>query len=816
MHDMRSTPGQAPLATEAGTFWPSGDPLAPPLWIAEGRPWTTRMVDYYLDRYSAPGDLVVDPFATQPALARIAATSQRRILLNHYSPAALLTLHTSADPPPPSAIDAAFSAVADAPRRGRTLADYLQSLYESICPECAQTLAAAHFIWDRNAGEPVAKGYTCPHCGNSGQAATDLADSNLAASLEVRGAAYWGLLSRLVAPGDPQTTEARALLELYTPRALIAISELLAAVEQRLKDPTERRAGQALVLHVIQRCLSQAVESGATAEPVALLLPDKLQLPARFVEHNAWLALESAYRLLRQRPSSPVRQSADLTALQSSRGPGSALLLSWSLQGLAQQLEPDSVALAISDPPRLAPSQYPLSFLWSGWLFGRKAASHLKTMLTVEAAGWDWYARVMAAALRSVRRLLKPDGHLVLACSGSSARLPLALLNAASYAGLRLVAQATQAPLLPDDGELSWRLAFTLLGPAQVVSVAGPLDHQLRQAAQAAVHDLAHLRGEPAPAPLVNTAIGVRWAEDALLGNTDDDNERGRKPITFLVQQSRLALGPELAPLGLRYVEGAADNPAPQWALESPANQPLADRVELAIVDLLAQGEQPTHAVFDQIYTRFPGWLTPDTALIHACLDSYSQVQASSARLRPEDEAANRARERGEMLLRLHDLGHRLGYQVWVAPVEQAAAMGLVPLGQKGPVDGEQWAPAGLVWHETGQPAQAFALSAHALLHPWLAQPPETLGGCPRYVVLPGGRAGLLAFKLRRTPAWRNRLAENGWEFVKFRHVRQLAGLPDLTRASFRARIGLDPAVTLPGAQLTLFDIPTQGDTDAD
>ncbi|MCB0001780.1 MAG: hypothetical protein KDH86_04455, partial [Anaerolineae bacterium] len=76
----------------------------------------------------------------------------------------------------------------------------------------------------------------------------------------------------------------------------------------------------------------------------------------------------------------------------------------------------------------------------------------------------------------------------------------------------------------------------------------------------------------------------------------------------------------------------------------------------------------------------------------------------------------------------------------------------------------------------------------------------------PRYVVLPGGRAELLDFKLRRCPSWRGQLAWTGWEFIKFRHIRRLAAVPDLTLAGFRARAGMDPVVTLPGQQLALFD----------
>ncbi len=119
-----------------------------------------------------------------------------------------------------------------------------------------------------------------------------------------------------------------------------------------------------------------------------------------------------------------------------------------------------------------------------------------------------------------------------------------------------------------------------------------------------------------------------------------------------------------------------------------------------------------------------------------------------------------------------------------------------------------------VIWHHQEEPAFAFAVAGQASLHPWLLPPSETLAGCPRYVALPGGRAGLLDFKLRRCPPWRGRLAWTGWEFVKFRHLRQLAGQPGLNVAAFRARIGLDPIITLPGQQLALFPMENQGDPD--
>ncbi|MCS6843980.1 MAG: hypothetical protein NZ528_06595 [Caldilineales bacterium] len=800
---MAHTAGRSLLTVEAEAFWPYARPEPARLWLDEDRAWPAGLVEHYVSRYSAPGDLVIDPFAAQPALIR-AAAAQRRLLLNHYSPATALAIGVAALPPARSAVDAAFTAVANAPRRGRTLADYLRSLYETVCPQCAQTISADYLVWDRNAGEPVERGYSCPHCGSSGLAPADLADVNLAAGLEVRGAAYWGLLSRLVAPGDPQTEAARRLLELYTPRSLTVISELLAAVEQRLKDPDQRRAGLALVLHVMQRCLS-LYQQPLPWETLAPALPAQLHLPARFVEHNAWLAFEAAYRQLAQRPRPAVREVNDLAALTGPYGQGSALILGVSAHNLAKQLPPESVALALSTPPPLSSARYALSFLWTGWLFGRNAAAPLKPMLAMPPPTWDWYVQSLAAALRGVRRALRPDGRLVMAGRSASARPLLALLNAADLAGLRLVAQAVQAPLLADEEEMAWQLTFARRGPrAQGTAPTEALD-QARQAAQDAVLDLVHLRGEPIPVTLANAAVAVQWEAGDLLGPLREHPEAARRPIAFQVQQSRAALTPDLPPLGLRY--GGGEGIVEQWVPDLlPTLPPLADRVELAVAELLGQDAWTAEGLLAAIYGRFRGWETPDAALVDACLESYAEEQADGRlALRPEDEAARRARERGEMLLRLHTLGHRLGYQVWVAPAEQGSALGLVPLGKGGPDRPEAWAPAGLVWHEAGRPAYAFALTFHAVLHPWLRPPATELADCPRYVVLPGGRAGLVAFKLRRSPAWRGLLAEAGWAFVKFRHVRQLASLSDLTRAGFRARIELDPIVRLPGEQLALF-----------
>ncbi len=378
-----------PQITWPAPFWPDDPPPADTLWPSERHPWSDQMVVHYLRQLSQPGDWVLDPFASQAALVRAASAERRRLVLNNASQAALLGVLASAAPPPAAVVDHAFSRIADAPRRGRTLAHHLAALYETICPECAQTIVAARFVWDRTVGEPVEKSYRCPHCAREGDAPADMGDVARVAALEVRGAAYWGLLSRLVKPGDVLTAQARSLQDLYPPRALLVISELLTAAEQRLNDSEELRAARALILHVLVAGLA-SVKMGASNEAA------RPQLPRRFVENNLWLAFEHAHRTLRSRPhgKAPLLVAAEMARLRAPEGEGRVLPSMLPTPELAEQFGPGSAALILTEPPPFDPTSYALQFLWSGWLYGREAANRQRPALSVDEHGVAHPARI--------------------------------------------------------------------------------------------------------------------------------------------------------------------------------------------------------------------------------------------------------------------------------------------------------------------------------------------------------------------------------------------------------------------------------------
>jgi hypothetical protein len=94
-----------------------------------------------------------------------------------------------------------------------------------------------------------------------------------------------------------------------------------------------------------------------------------------------------------------------------------------------------------------------------------------------------------------------------------------------------------------------------------------------------------------------------------------------------------------------------------------------------------------------------------------------------------------------------------------------------------------------ILWQEGGETVYAFYLLASAIARQIMRQNPFK-PECSA-IVLPGGRAGLLAYKLERDPDLRS-VAER-WRMVKFRALRRLSGMTDLSREQFEKELGGDP-----------------------
>ena len=101
---------------------------------------------------------------------------------------------------------------------------------------------------------------------------------------------------------------------------------------------------------------------------------------------------------------------------------------------------------------------------------------------------------------------------------------------------------------------------------------------------------------------------------------------------------------------------------------------------------------------------------------------------------------------------------------------------------------------------ENGNPARVLYLLASALAGRAIAE--NTYPAEQTILVIPGGRAALLAYKQQRDPSLAERM--QAYRVIKYRLWRALSEVPILTRETFEEQIASDPVERAKG-QLMMF-----------
>jgi hypothetical protein len=312
-----------------------------------------------------------------------------------------------------------------------------------------------------------------------------------------------------------------------------------------------------------------------------------------------------------------------------------------------------------------------------------------------------------------------------------------------------------------------------------VGAASASLDSQIREAARQASASAIRARGEPVPWRTLHAAIMAGLAERSLLVRVLGAEGEGPSPLDLVAEQIQLVLddpGFQRLPPG----DGGDD----LWWLSDPAGaeSPLCDRVEVEAYLILQHMADLTEEQFAlALFQRFPGILTPEAGLLAVCLRSLCRQTASGLwQLRPEEAAEKREVERLEVIDHLLLLGQRLGFRA------------------------EPRAPFDAAWSKGRRVQAAFCVRWQAFVDEPLALAGQLHGASP-YLVIPGGRAALLSYKLAHNPLWQQAVRDQGWRFIKYRHVRELLAQPDVDEYALQTIVGLDPIVEKERAQLALF-----------
>jgi len=724
----------------------------------------------FISRLTASADVVLDLFCQGPAILREAVRRGRRAVGTGVNPILLLIAGLALCPPDsPQTLSAAFTRLIDLPKGDRPLRHHLTGLYEARCPTCGAKGTAEWFAWDREAHYPYHKAVRCPRCDEVQEGPTDEEDIAAARRFDPKGLSYHYALGRVAPPEHPARERAAELVGLYTPRNLSALMDVAIRLEGLHAD---RRARAAL-----QGILVESFDRGCSLDPHGedRPRPRTLRPPARFLERNVWFLLEEGLAQAMRRladPSPPLPRAPDLPTLLSDPHPAYTLLPS-SARSVDRHLPSQSVALILADPPRPDGVFWALCALWAGWLWDTPVAHAMRPFLRRRRFDWEWHRRALQVALAAAAVVLRPDGHLVTLFSEPDLGMLESVCSAAAGAGYDLLGWGAD----PQAGcHLVWRWIGRRAEPPEAEALAQDIAQASEELARACLRD----RGEPTSRIVLQAAVHAGLAQRshlarvAALATQETPEVLPLPPLAFTTQ----AVGEGMARLALCGTEGGDRT----WLVEGETGvEPLADRVEVQVLEAFRSRSIWTAPdLLREIYRAFTGPLTPDLALAMACVESYGRCWDSVWRLREEDDPNRRAEELKTLRRDLRALGKRLGFQVG---------------------RGRGW---DVHWQEDGRDVYLFIVSATAVLGRYLLRQHEIPEGACPCLVFPGGRSELLALKLRHDPRLARAAEEQGWQFIKFRHLRRLIA-EGLDRRLFEAVLGLDPIVEQEGVQIPLM-----------
>lgn len=719
------------------------------------------VVSTWLFKNVPPGSWLIDPFGSSPELIYEAASSGYKVLVSINNPIIRFILELRCLSLQESDFKAAIALLASSQVGGERLELHIKSLYQTICEGCGRSIQAEAFIWKRGAMSPSGRIYSCPYCGDSGERPITQLDIDKGSRFEKHGLHRARALERVTPLHDPDRHHVEEAIEVYLPRAIYALITMINKLAGIPKNDRNYRLLCALLLLAFDR--------GNTlwSYPKARQRPKQLTIPPQFLEHNIWLALETAAKIWTHNSKTiPIVRWPQEPPLE-----GGISIFEGRIKTLATSLSRINNPAVVTSFPRPNQAFWTLSALWSGWLWGYEALDQFKSVLRRRRYDWSWHINAIQSALNYLVPSLPEDTPYFGLINEVEPGFLSAVLLGCQLSKLKLSGIALRAE--DAQAQLTWQVEkIDSINEEGGVGIEG----EIISSTKAYLLD----RGEPCSYPYLHTA--------GLVGLVSHPRNYSERTPGDTLSQVHATFQECLNQNHgyLRYSGSDKSLDVGLWWLSDTEGEisPLSDRVETAFLNHLQKHPgQTLHEIDAAICNTTPGLSPPDSDFIYECLQSYCSKeipQSNNWVLRSSEDPDRRRADLIEISQCLLKLGERLGFNVSE---------------NKNDIDSIRWS-------SNSKPDEfIFFLATSALLGNYLIY--SFLNNQRPFLVIPGSRSNLVAYKLEKNP-YLNHFFEHKWSFIKYRLVRQLLDNNQITLDNLEEHLALDP-ITYTTPQIRMF-----------
>lgn len=741
----------------------------------------------WLNKNTPGKGVILDPFGSSPNLIIEIANAGYPVIVAANNPITRFLIELAANPPEQSQLKSALAELASASKGNERIEPFIRSLYSTDCPQCGRSIEADAFLWEKGAQTPYGRIIHCPYCGENGERPATQSDIENAVRFSNSTLHHARALERIAPPNHPDRIHAEEAISVYLPRSLYALFTLVNKLDA-LDLPAERKKHiDALLLTAFDQ--SNSLWGYQTSRE----RPKSLSLPNRFKENNIWLSLEKSIDLwvkdlsgsnitLSTWPSTAVNQNT-------------IYLFDGRLRELVDDLKDHKVNAVVSAIPRPNQAFWSLSALWAGWLWGRESIGPFINVLKRRRYDWNWHTTALYAAYKHLSNVLEDKTAMFGIIGEAEIGYITASLVAANNAGFRLVGLAPRYE--SGQAQMMWKHSREI---PKYYS-----ENSLRKLVLDSGREFVKERGQPASYLRMNTSsltgiyqgqvikhpIGNKQNE--VTSEEDSKNSSSTSPSQDYSYIQSLVRGVLANPVYFRRYKDSESIESGYWGIkEDLAYQtPQFDRVEKIVVETLVRERRCSIEELDRLTCEaFPGLYTPPEELIQICLESYAMQLSSDDlywQLREEDIPGNREIDIKNIHEQLLLLGSKLGFTI-ITKTDQ---------GNRQIIS----------WSDKGKEIYSFFPIASAIIGDIILN--SQIKSDNPIIVLPGGRANLIAYKINRDPRLGEKIkidseSTGEWRFLKFRHLRWILENPLLISNNFNEQLDLDP-LTFTTPQLRLL-----------
>lgn len=462
--------------------------LHPPYYMMH-KYWARKphnVVRAYIEHYTQPGEIVLDPFSGSGVTAIESLLLGRKAIAVDINPMACLITEATVANIDIQVLTDAFRSI------DKQISPYVKQLYQTICPECNGSAEITHAVWERiadcpNCGQVIGLAsvdkmrskFCCSHCGHASRITSrTIREERMTevwyscqnckisgkkpASPEDQTLATFGLgdeLSDGIQNGKMFLSnrtliyEGMSVASFFTTRNHQLLSLIIHAIHRITDEAVRHLLEFVFTSSVAQASRLIAYRGGLTSGGPAWTVSG-FWIPNLHLELNAWNCFENRFKKVVKGKGQideqfRVRGLPRRITLESLGVDSNLAIFNRSCTQLSSYVPSDSVDYIFTDPPYGDSVPYlEYSTIWSAWL-GHKVDYDNEIVVSnsrERSKNIENYRDLMHKAFHECYRVLKNGKWLSLTFHNRDMEVWDAIVGAASDAGFELINCLYQVP----------------------------------------------------------------------------------------------------------------------------------------------------------------------------------------------------------------------------------------------------------------------------------------------------------------------------------------------------------------------------------